>query len=204
MKRNDLLQLITIDCYSATPKYLQIANSILTAIGKGELEKDEILPSINELSFESDISRDTAEKGYKYLKKIGMLDSVPGKGYFVKSTIISPHPKILLLANKLNAHKKIIYDALVASLGEMVSIDFYIYNNDYNYFKKLLQTNSHDYTHYVIIPHFTEGGEKAHEVINATIQRQKVIVVDKPIPGIKGKYGSVCQNFKLDIFKALE
>ncbi|MEI7584707.1 winged helix-turn-helix domain-containing protein [Runella sp.] len=106
MKRNDLLQLITIDCYSATPKYLQIANSILTAIGKGELEKDEILPSINELSFESDISRDTAEKGYKYLKKIGMLDSVPGKGYFVKSTIISPHPKILLLANKLNAHKK--------------------------------------------------------------------------------------------------
>lgn len=204
MKRNDLLQLITIDCYSATPKYLQIANSILTAIGKGELEKDEILPSINELSFESDISRDTAEKGYKYLKKIGMLDSVPGKGYFVKSTTISPHPKILLLANKLNAHKKIIYDALVASLGDMVSIDFYIYNNDYNYFKKLLQTNSHDYTHYVLIPHFTEGGEKAHEVINETIPREKVIVVDKPIPGIKGKYGSVCQNFKLDIYKALE
>lgn len=204
MKRNDLLQLISIDCYSATPKYLQIANSILTAIGKGELEKDEILPSINELSFESDISRDTAEKGYKYLKKIGMLDSVPGKGYFVKSTTVSPHPKILLLANKLNAHKKIIYDALVASLGEMVSIDFYIYNNDYNYFKKLLQTNSHDYTHYVLIPHFTEGGEKAHEVINATIPREKVIVVDKPISGIKGKYGSVCQNFKLDIYKALE
>jgi DNA-binding transcriptional regulator YhcF (GntR family) len=204
MKRNDLLQLITIDCYSATPKYLQIANSILTAIGKGELEKDEILPSINELSFESDISRDTAEKGYKYLKKIGILDSVPGKGYFVKSTTVSPHPKILLLANKLNAHKKIIYDALVASLGDMASIDFYVYNNDYNYFKKLLQTNSHDYTHYVLIPHFTEGGEKAHEVINATIPREKVIVVDKPIPGIKGKYGSVCQNFKLDIYKALE
>ncbi|MEZ4904489.1 MAG: GntR family transcriptional regulator [Spirosomataceae bacterium] len=204
MRKNSLIQLITIDCYSATPKYLQIANSILAAIGKGELEKDEILPSINELSFESDISRDTAEKGYKYLKMIGMLDSVPGKGYFVKSTVIQPHPKILLLANKLNAHKKIIYDALVASLGEMVPIDFYIYNNDYNYFKKLLQTNHHDYTHYVIIPHFTEGGEKAHEVINTTIPREKVIVVDKPIAGIKGKYGSVCQNFKSDIYNALE
>ena len=29
-------------------------------------------------------------------------------------------------------------------------------------------------------------------------------MVDKPIPGIKGKYGSVCQNFKQDIYKALE
>ncbi|MFN8349160.1 MAG: GntR family transcriptional regulator [Spirosomataceae bacterium] len=204
MKKRPLTELISVDCYSATPKYLQVANSILTAISKGELEKDEILPSINELSFESDISRDTAEKGYKYLKKIGMLDSVPGKGYFIKSTVIHPHPKIFLLVNKLNAHKKIIYDALVASLGERVTIDFYIYNNDFNYFKKLLQNNSHDYTHYVIIPHFTEGGEKAHEVINAVIPREKVIVVDKPIPGIKGKYGSVCQNFESDIYKALE
>lgn len=204
MKKKPLIELISVDCYSATPKYLQVANSIMTAISKGELDKDEILPSINELSFEADISRDTAEKGYKYLKKIGMLDSVPGKGYFVKNTIIHPHPKILLLANKLNAHKKIIYDALVASLGEMVSIDFYIYNNDYNYFKKLLQTNNHDYTHYVIIPHFTEGGEKAHEIINTALPREKVIVVDKPIHGIKGKYGSVCQNFQQDIYNALE
>lgn len=204
MKKRPLIELISVDCHSATPKYLQVANSILTAISKGELEKDEILPSINELSFESDISRDTAEKGYKYLKKIGMLDSVPGKGYFVKSTVIHPHPKIFLLVNKLNAHKKIIYDALVSALGERVTIDFYIYNNDFNYFKKLLQTNSHDYTHYVIIPHFTEGGEKAHEVINDTIPREKVIVVDKPIAGIKGKYGSVCQNFEKDIYNALE
>ncbi|WP_315817822.1 hypothetical protein [Paraflavitalea speifideaquila] len=43
--------------------------------------KDEILPSINELSFEFEISRDTAEKGYKHLKKIGVLGSVPGKGF---------------------------------------------------------------------------------------------------------------------------
>ena len=67
MKKNSFLQLITIDCYSATPKYLQIAHSVLSAISKGQLEKDELLPSINELSFESDISRDTAEKGYTYL-----------------------------------------------------------------------------------------------------------------------------------------
>lgn len=204
MKNKSLVQLISIDCYSATPKYLQIANSIMEIIGRGELEKDEILPSINELSFESDISRDTAEKGYKYLKKIGILDSVPGKGYFVKSTATPSQLKIFLLVNKINAHKKIIYDSLVSSLGERVMIDFYVYNNDYNYFKKLVQTNSHDYSHYVIIPHFMEGGEKAHEIINATIPAEKLIIVDKPIAGVKGQYGAVYQNFKMDIYKALE
>ena len=115
-----------------------------------------------------------------------------------------PHPKLFLLVNKLNAHKKIIYDRLVAALGDMVSIDFYIYNNDYNYFKKLIQTNQHDYTHYVIIPHFNEGSEKAHEVINQFIPVEKLIVVDKPIPHIKGKYGAICQDFSADIYNALE
>ena len=48
-------------------------------------KENDVLPSINELSFEFEISRDTAEKGYKHLKKTGVLGSVPGKGYFVKN-----------------------------------------------------------------------------------------------------------------------
>jgi DNA-binding transcriptional regulator YhcF (GntR family) len=71
-----------------------------------------MLPSINELSFEFEISRDTAEKGYKYLKKIGVLGSVPGKGYFVQDNNVKQQLKIFLLFNKLSPHKKIIYDAI--------------------------------------------------------------------------------------------
>ncbi len=204
MNRHPVIDLISINCYSATPKYLQIANSILSAIREGAIEKDETLPSINELSYGCDISRDTAEKGYKYLKKIGILDAIPGKNYFIKSTVYHPQPNILLLANKLNAHKKIIYDSLVASLEDTVFIDFYVYNNDYNYFKTLLQNNSQNYTHYVVIPHFTEGSERIHEFLNSVIPSDRLIVVDKPIQGIKGEYGAVCQNFKSDIFKAME
>ncbi|MGH2566326.1 MAG: GntR family transcriptional regulator, partial [Ginsengibacter sp.] len=118
MKKNDLFQHIHIDYYSATPKYLQLANMIIKAISDGKLQKDELLPSINELSFEFEISRDTAEKGYKYLKKKGILGSVPGKGYFVKTTEVNLSQKIFLLFNKLSTHKKIIYDALVDTLKE--------------------------------------------------------------------------------------
>jgi len=203
MKKNSLFQHITIDYYSATPKYLQLANSIVKAISEGKLQKDELLPSINELSFEFEISRDTAEKGYKYLKKIGTLGSVPGKGYYVKNTEVNLNLKIFLLFNKLSPHKKIIYDAFVASLGDMASIDFYIYNNDYDFFKRLIQNNKNDYTHYVIIPHFIEGGENAHDVIN-TIPKEKLILMDKLIPGVHGEYAAVYENFEKDIYHALE
>ena len=194
---------IRLDDQSATPKYQQLASSIIDAIKSGKIVKDEILPSINELSYEFEISRDTAEKGYRVLKKMGVLGSVPGKGYFIKNTQIDHELKIFLLFNNLSLHKKIIYDALVNSLEEHAAIDFYIYNNDFSLFKKLLQNRKNDYTHYVIIPHFTEGGENANEIMN-TIDKSKLIVLDKLIPGIRGNYGAVFENFEKDISHALE
>ena len=203
MKKDSIFQHLSIDYYSATPKYLQLANSIVKAIAEGRLSKDEILPSINELSFEFEISRDTAEKGYKHLKKIGVLGSVPGKGYFVKTTELNQQLKIFLLFNKLSPHKKIIYDAFVAALGETASIDFYIYNNDFAFFKKLLTNKRDDYSHYVIIPHFMDGGENAYEIIN-TIPKEKLILLDLLLPGVAGEYSAVYENFEKDIYDALE
>jgi DNA-binding transcriptional regulator YhcF (GntR family) len=203
MKQPPIFECIFIDYYSSTPKYLQLANSIINCIGDGKISKNDILPSINELSYNFEISRDTAEKAYKYLKKIGLLGSVPGKGYYVKSTDLSQKLKVFLLFNKLSYHKKIIYDSIVESLGEMAAVDLYIYNNDFSLFKKLLQNKSDDYTHYVIIPHFLEGGEKAHEIIN-TIPKEKLILLDKLIPGIEGNFAAVYENFENDIYHALE
>src|ERR1044071_10181311 len=104
MTRTSTLNYIQLDDHSATPKYQQLANSIIRAVQSGELIKDDVLPSINELSFQFEVSRDTAEKGYRYLKKIGVLGSVPGKGYFIKSTDFEQSYHICLLFNKLSAH----------------------------------------------------------------------------------------------------
>jgi DNA-binding transcriptional regulator YhcF (GntR family) len=203
MKKNNLFQYINIDYLSATPKYMQLANSVINAINDEKIGKDDLLPSINELSFEFEISRDTAEKGYKYLKQIGILGSVPGKGYFVKSTEVNQPLKIFLLFNKLSVHKKIMYDSFVKTLGDLASIDFYIYNNDYTLFKRLIQNNKNEYTHYVIIPHFLDGGDDAHEVINQ-LPSDKLLMMDKLIPGINGNYAAVYENFEKDIYDALE
>src|SRR6478672_663776 len=106
MKKSSIFQHLFIDYYSATPKYLQLANSIVKAITEGKIKKDDMLPSINELSFEFEISRDTAEKGYKHLKSLGVLGSVPGKGYYVVKTDFHQKLRIVLFFNKLSAHKK--------------------------------------------------------------------------------------------------
>ena len=203
MKSPQVYKHLKIDEYSVTPKYLQLSNSILKAIEEGSIEKDDLLPSINELSFELEISRDTVEKGYGYLKKIGVLGSVPGKGYFIQNVNFRPVLNIFLLFNKLSVHKKILYDSFVKALGDQIAIDFYIYNNDYTLFKKLIQNRKQDYSHYVIIPHFFEGGKQAADIINM-LPREKLLILDKKIPRITGEYASVYENFEKDIYHALK
>lgn len=199
----DFFKNIELDELSSTPKYLQLAQSVIKAIARGKIRHDEVMPSINEMSFEFDISRDTAEKSYKYLKKLGVLGSVPGKGYFVKNTDVKSDTKVFLLFNKLSAHKKIIYDSLVKTLGDNAVIDFYIYNNDFNFFKRLLSNAGKHYSHFVIIAHFLESGENAYEILN-TIPKEKLILLDKLVPGVSGEVSAVYENFENDIYTALE
>src|SRR3954454_24160213 len=192
-------KIIFFDEFSVTAKYQQLANSIIKAIENGKLQADDVLPSINELSIEFDISRDTAEKGYKYLKNLGIIGSVPGKGYFIKTSNVERKIRIFLLFNKLSAHKKIIYDALVSTLGEAAAIDFYVYNNNFSFFKKLLYHCHENYDYYVIIPHFLDAEENAHNIIN-TLPKDKLILLYKIVPGVTGNYGAIYENFEKDIY----
>lgn len=202
MKKLGIIELISVDEYSITPKYLQIVNSVKREIESGNIQVGDKMPSINELSVQLDIARDTVERGYKCLKNYGIIDAVPRRGYFINNTEFFQTLKIFLLFNKLSTHKKTIYDSFAASLGENALIDFYIYNNDFLLFKKLLANKKDDYTHYVIIPHFIEGGENAHEIIN-TIPKEKLLLLDKLVPGLTGEYAAAYENFECDIYNGL-
>jgi len=204
MNAENIYRFLKIDEESITPKYLQIANSVLHAIEINAIAKDYLLPSINDLSYELEISRDTAEKALRYLKSLGVIGSVPGKGYFIANTDFKQPIKVFLLFNKLSVHKKMIYDSFVSKLGDQAAIDFFIYNNNFSLFKKLMEKNKKNgYTHYVIIPHFLEGGDSANDVINE-IEGGHLILLDKIIPGINREHGAVYENFEQDIYGALK
>ena len=159
-KQNNFFESIQVDMYSSTPKYLQLAHSILEAIETGKIQKNLLLPSLNELTYNLEISRETADKGYKYLQQLGVLQAIPGKGHYVTSDIFRQELKICLLVNKLSDEKKLFYDTFTEKVGTHVPVDFYIYNNDFLLFKKFFSRNK-DYSHYVILPHFKDGADEA-------------------------------------------
>lgn len=203
MKKEKILNLINVDPYSSTSKYLQIVNAVLKEIEKGTIQAGDNMPSINELSIELDIARDTVERGYKQLRQLGVINAVPRKGYFIENTEFRRPLNVFLLFNKLSIPKKNIYDSLVNELGNKAGIDFYIYNNDFHLFKSLLSGNKEHYTHYVIIPHFYEGGERAHEILNL-IPKDKLLVLDKMLPKVTGEYAAVYIDAEADIYQGLQ
>jgi len=197
-----MLRHIKINDYSNTPKYQQIYNSIIEGIENRDILPGDKLPSIHELCAEFDIAKGTIERAYELLKEKEIIEAVRGKGYYINYTKTGHNLKIFLLFNKLSAHKKIIYDSFVELLGPSVAIDFFIYNNDFRLFRDLIQRQARNHTHYVIIGHFYEGGEKANELINS-LPKHKLVILDKMLEGVSGKYAAVFQNFEKDMYQAL-
>ena len=74
---------IKIKNSSNDPIYLQIKNQIRDAILNGELEADQLLPSIRLLAKELRVSVITTKRAYDELEKDGFIHSVHGKGSFV-------------------------------------------------------------------------------------------------------------------------
>lgn len=203
MKTNSKIDYIKIDKLSLTPKYKQIVDSVQNGIKENVLRKGDPMPSIKELSCHYGISKVTIEKGYSVLRKMGILQSYQGKGYFIANASVTDNLKVFLLFNKLSAHKEKIYDNFVQTLGEDVVIDFYVYNNDYELFKKILNEHKDNYTHYVIIPHFIDKEEEGYQALLEQIPKEKLVIVGKKIEGLTGNYAAVYENFEEDIYRAL-
>ena len=77
---------IIINNSSMVPIYEQIMDQIKTAIIKGELQPDTVLPSVRGLSKELKISALTVKKAYDNLEEEGFTVTVHGKGTYVAAT----------------------------------------------------------------------------------------------------------------------
>ena len=68
---------------AGVPIYEQIAQQVRDAILTGQVEADEMLPSIRALARDLRVSVITTTRAYSDLVTGGFLANVPGKGYFV-------------------------------------------------------------------------------------------------------------------------
>lgn len=200
---NRFKEIISINNYSRVRKHKQIVNSVMSATAMGSLGLNDKLPSVNELSIEYNISRDTVVRAYSFLKEHNIIDSIPGKGYYVKSVRNELKTKIFLLLNKLSSSQKRNYDAFSKILTEFATIDLYVYQNDYDQFQKhILSSKYRDYTNYIINTHFIEENHGVVDFIKKEIPLEKLMLLDKKIDGLDDTAG-VYQDFEKDIFSAL-
>lgn len=200
---SEFLNSIEISDFSATPKYQQLADSVINGIQNKKFNKGDLLPSINEISTFLEVSRDTVEKAYKFLKNKGIISSTPGKGYFIAINEVKQGVKIAFLLNKLSEHKKIVYDSFAKEIGECAALDLFVYNSDISYLKSLLPNLTKTYDYYVLFPHFREGSDSAAEIINKLIPTDKLVLLSKFIPDITGNFPAVFENHESDIYHSL-
>jgi DNA-binding transcriptional regulator YhcF (GntR family) len=194
--------LLNIDSDQKTPKYKQIVNAIVTQIAEGTLKRGQRISSINELSEEYYLSRDTVEKAYNELRSRGIITSVRGKGYYISRTDLNTRLKVLLVFNKISAYKKLIYNSFVQSLGDSATVDLHIHHFNSRLLESIITNNLGEYDYYVIMPHFYERLEEAIQVIKK-IPLDKLILIDKDLKLTGSHYAAVYQDFELDIHQAL-
>lgn len=192
-----------IDCERKIPKYLQIVHSVTKSIRFGKLKKGDRILSINELSNEFFLSRDTVQKAYGLLEQDGIILPVKGKGFYINRTDINKSYRILLLFNKMSNYKKLIYNSFVHSMGNKATVDLKIYHSNTTIFEQLVNAHLGEYDYYVIMPHFYENIEVAFDVMKK-IPAEQVVILDKNPGNMPAGYAAVFQDFKSDIITALE
>ena len=92
-----------------TTKVKQLADLISQDISMGRYKTDTALPSINQLSHDYKVSRDTVFKAFIDLKERGIIDSTPGKGYYV----VNRQKNILLLLDEYSPFKDTLYNSII-------------------------------------------------------------------------------------------
>jgi len=192
------VKIIQIDDSIEVPKYRQIINSICHAIDRGDLKRGDKSPSINQICREFYLSRDTVMVAFDELKSKGIIRSVPGKGYYVKSTEIYQAEKVFLLFDELNAFKEDLYTSFLNNLDSKVTVDIFFHHFNFQIFKDLITRSAGKYTSYVIMP---ATFECTSEVIGK-LPADKVVILDRIKSDLKD-YPVIYQDFNNDVFKAL-
>ena len=73
-----------IDFKAGKPVYLQLVDQVRYAAASGVLRTGEPLPSIRPLAEELRVNRNTIAKAYAELENQGVIETLPGKGCFLK------------------------------------------------------------------------------------------------------------------------
>ena len=118
--------LFQIDFKAGKPVYLQLVDQVRYAAASGVLRPGEPLPGIRPLAEDLRVNRNTIAKAYAELESQGVIETLPGKGCFLKANN-SPFTKVVrdkLLEKEIDEavvmahHLQINRDAFIEMVNE--------------------------------------------------------------------------------------
>jgi len=185
----------TVDNNSNALKFQQLVDAIIDSISQNQLKSGEMLPSVNQIMAESQLSRDTVFKAYAELKKRGIVESVPNRGYFVTKNIT----KVFLFLDTFKAYKEVLYGSFLKSLSKNIAVDLHFHHYNINVFEKIISESLGKYSSYIIM-NFDNG--KVPEIINK-IPTEQLLIIDWKINSSENQ-STVYQDFGKAVYSCLQ
>lgn len=175
-------------------KVKQLADAIGRAISTGCYGPGNALPSINRLSRDYNVSRDTVFKAFIDLKERGLIDSVPGKGYY----IVNSQKKILLLLDEYSPFKETLYNSFIKRLSAGYQVDLWFHQYNEDLFNALLRESLGRYNKYLVM---NFDNEKRSPLFD-NLDPANVLLLDFG-KFDKKDYAYICQDFDEAFYNAL-
>jgi DNA-binding transcriptional regulator YhcF (GntR family) len=175
-------------------KIQTLTEAISKAIVQEELRVGDNLLSINEASNQYKVSRDTVFKSYSELKRRGLIDSNPMKGYFVKGEV----NQVLLLLDTYSPFKQNLYNRFVENLPDNYKVDLIFHQYNEHLFETIIRENVGRYSMYVVMNFSDTRFSESLKVIPSS----KLLLLDFG-NFEKNGYSFICQNFNESFYNCL-
>jgi DNA-binding transcriptional regulator YhcF (GntR family) len=179
-------------------KYEQIINFIIEAVKSGDLDIGDALPSITEISNQFSVARETAVKSYKYLKQQRLIESKPGKGFFLISKNINSKPRVFLLLNDFNPYMQVLYNSILKNIGDKAELEVFFHHNNPSLFNSLVQESVGRYSAYLVKTFDSDDISASLEMLDSG----NLLIIDRQ-EFSEGR-NFIVQDFYNDFYSALE
>ncbi len=185
---------MTIKYTNATSKVKTLIDSINNAVMRKEILVGDNLLSINDASTKYKVSRDTVFKAYNELKRLGVIDSTPQKGYFVKGEV----NRILLLLDNYSSFKQNLYHSFTGNLPDNYKVDLIFHQYNEHLFETIVSESIGKYSMYVVM---NFSNDKFSESLTA-IPTNKLLLLDFGNFDKNG-FSYICQDFSKALYDSL-
>ncbi|MFP4060609.1 MAG: GntR family transcriptional regulator [Bacteroidales bacterium] len=175
------------------------ADAIISGVRDKVFQLGDVLPSVNKLTTELDVSRKTVVSGYNLLKEKGIVGTRERVGYYVASENTTHRYNILMIFYTFNQYIQVFFNAFVEKLGKQGKIEVALHNANPNVFRALLRDNINRFDK-IIVSGFN------HAVFRREIKKvsnDKLILFSR-LDGYEGSNNYYVQDFYKGTLGALQ